>query len=294
MKIRKLFKYVLLGLAVGLIIGFGYQKFNSSSKSHVQTSDSSQTSSQEGTTSKESSSSQSSDETTSKVSWKKSDTTIKFPILMYHHISEVVDGNTLFVPPAEFEMEMKTLKDAGYYTLSPDEAYRVLTKNEKPADKIVWVTLDDGYVDNMKNAQPVLDKLKMKATIMSIWNMKDGLDKMTDDQLLQINKDPLITIESHTVDHIDLGQASDEEASYQLVESKKGLDKLLNQDTSVICYPSGRYNDDTGILAKDAGYKMGLTTNPGLASIDDGIFTLNRVRVAYGHDSQSFLNLISE
>ncbi|WEV61034.1 polysaccharide deacetylase family protein [Streptococcaceae bacterium ESL0729] len=287
---KNLLKYVLLGLTLGLIIGFGYQKFTASTKNQPQTSESGQ----KQASTKKASSTQASSTDTSQVSWKKYDTTIKFPILMYHHISEVVDGNTLFVPPAEFEMEMKALKDAGYYTLSPDEAYRVLTKNEKPADKIVWVTLDDGYVDNMKNAQPVLDQLKMKATIMSIWNMKDGLDKMTDEQLLQINKDPLITIESHTVDHIDLGQASDEEASYQLVESKKGLDKLLNQDTSVICYPSGRYNDDTGIIAKDAGYKMGLTTNPGLASIDDGLFALNRVRVAYGHNSQSFLNLISE
>lgn len=77
--------------------------------------------------------------------WVKSDQPIKFPILMYHHIADVVDGNTLFVPASEFKMEMAALKKAGYYTLSPDEALRVLTTNEKPADKIVWVTFDDGY-----------------------------------------------------------------------------------------------------------------------------------------------------
>ena len=52
--------------------------------------------------------------------WTKSDTPIKFPILMYHHIADVVNGNTLFVPANEFKMEMTALKNAGYYTLSPD------------------------------------------------------------------------------------------------------------------------------------------------------------------------------
>lgn len=69
--------------------------------------------------------------------WVKTETPIEFPILMYHHIADVVDGNTLFVPADEFKMEMTALKNAGYYTLSPEEAYRVLTTNEKPAEKIV-------------------------------------------------------------------------------------------------------------------------------------------------------------
>ena len=48
-----------------------------------------------------------------RAKWVKSDTPIKFPILMYHHIADVVDGNTLFVPADEFKMEMTALKNAG-------------------------------------------------------------------------------------------------------------------------------------------------------------------------------------
>ena len=36
----------------------------------------------------------------------------------------------------------------GYYALNPQEAESVLTKNEKPVETIVCVTLDDGYRDN--------------------------------------------------------------------------------------------------------------------------------------------------
>jgi peptidoglycan/xylan/chitin deacetylase (PgdA/CDA1 family) len=78
----------------------------------------------------------------------------------------------------------------------------------------------------------------------------------------------------------------------ELIDSKKYLDNLLHQNTSVICYPAGRYNAQTGALAEAAGYKLGLTTHPGLASSADGLFALNRVRVAYGQNEASFMALI--
>ena len=224
--------------------------------------------------------------------WVKSDQPIKFPILMYHHIADVVGGNTLFVPASEFKMEMTALKKAGYYTLSPDEALRVLTTNEKPADKIVWVTFDDGYKNAQQAAAPILSELGMKGSFFIITGMVGNEDKMTQASLLEMKKNPLISLESHTVSHIDLQYATADEASRQLTQSKTYLDQLLHQNTSVICYPSGRYNDQTGDIATKAGYQLGLTTQPGLASRADGLFALHRVRVSYGQTESSFMSLI--
>ncbi|MCJ1995042.1 polysaccharide deacetylase family protein [Lactococcus piscium] len=224
--------------------------------------------------------------------WTKSDTPIKFPILMYHHIADVVNGNTLFVPANEFKMEMTALKNAGYYTLSPDEAYRVLTTNEKPADKIVWVTFDDGYKNAQETAVPILTELGMKGSFFIITGMIGNEDKMADSGLLAIKSNPLMSLGSHTVNHLDLQYATQDVATKELVESKQYLDSLLQQDTSVICYPSGRYNEQTPALATAAGYKLGLTTHPGLASSTDGLLSLNRVRMAYGQTETSFMTLI--
>ena len=224
--------------------------------------------------------------------WVKSDTPIKFPILMYHHIADVVGGNTLFVPADEFKMEMTALKNAGYYTLSPEEAYRVLTTNEKPADKIVWITFDDGYKNAHDTAMPILTELGMKGSFFIITGMVGNEDKMADDGLLALKSNPLMSIGSHTVNHPDLEYSSNEAVNTELIESKKYLDNLLHQNTSVICYPAGRYNAQTGALAEAAGYKLGLTTHPGFASSADGLFALNRVRVAYGQNEASFMALI--
>ncbi|CAM3109340.1 polysaccharide deacetylase family protein [Lactococcus laudensis] len=221
--------------------------------------------------------------------WVKSDTPIEFPILMYHHIADVVDGNTLFVPADEFKMEMTALKNAGYYTLSPEEAYRVLTTNEKPAEKIVWVTFDDGYKNAHDTAMPILTALGMKGSFFIITGNLGNEDTMTDVMLSDLKANPLMSVGSHTVSHPDLEYSSNEAANAELVDSKKYLDNLLHQDTSVICYPAGRYNTETAGLAEAAGYKLGLTTNPGLASSANGLFALNRVRVSYGQTEASFM-----
>lgn len=226
------------------------------------------------------------------VKWTKSDTTIQFPILMYHHIADVVGGNTLFVPADEFKMEMTALKKAGYYTLSPDEAYRVLTTNEKPADKIVWVTFDDGYKNAHDTAMPILTELGMKGTFNIITGWTSREDIMPETQLLEMKANSLVSLESHTVHHPDLEYAATATATSELADSKAYLDQLLHQNTSVICYPAGRYNVNTASLAEAAGYKLGLTTHPGLASRDNGLFALNRVRVAYGQTEASFMALI--
>lgn len=228
------------------------------------------------------------------VKWTKSDTTIQFPILMYHHIADVVGGNTLFVPADEFKMEMTALKKAGYYTLSPDEAYRVLTTNEKPADKIVWVTFDDGYKNAHDTAMPILTELGMKGTFNIITGWTSREDIMPDNQLLDVKANPLMSLESHTVNHPDMEYATNEAARSELVDSKAYLDQLLHQKTSVICYPAGRFNAETASLAEAAGYQLGLTTHHGLASRDDGLLTLNRVRVAYGQTEASFMALIGD
>lgn len=104
-----------------------------------------------------------------KIKWVKQDQPVKFPILMYHAIhnmdpSEAANAG-LIVSPETFESHLKALKDAGYYTLTPEEAYKVLTENVLPENKkVVWLTFDDSLRDFYTNAFPLLQKYQMKAT----------------------------------------------------------------------------------------------------------------------------------
>lgn len=220
--------------------------------------------------------------------WVTSDTEITFPILMYHSLTKSDDGNTLKLPPEEFQQHMEWLKENDYYTLTPEEAYIVLTENKKPKENIVWVTLDDGYLNNYTDGFPILEKLKMNATINYITSKEDNQYYFHEDAMKKMIDSKLISIESHTVSHLDLNTLSDEQIHTELADSKTWFDTKLNQNTSVLCYPAGRYDERVENQAEQVGYKLALTTEPGYASKSDGLYALKRVRISPGYNKEAF------
>lgn len=231
------------------------------------------------------------------VKWVKQEQPVQFPILMYHAIHDMAPEEAhnanLIVSPALFEEHIKALKEAGYYFLTPEEAYRALTDNALPAEKVIWLTFDDSLWDFHAVAYPILKRYGVTATNNVITgttaNQQQG--HLTEAQLMEMKKAG-IQFESHTVAHPDLSTSGLDGQREELAESKDYLDKLLNQETSTIVYPTGRYSDLTLELATEAGYKLGLTTNEGLASLDNGLLTLNRVRVLPTMTADNLLNNI--
>ena len=217
--------------------------------------------------------------------WIKQKEPVKIPILMYHSVhnmdpSEEANAN-LIVAPETFESHLKALKEAGYYTLTPEEAYRALTKNELPeGGKVVWLTFDDGIADFYTIVYPLLKKYQMTATnnIITSFSDEERPSVLTFDQIKEMKAQGM-TFESHTVSHPDLARSDSSRQESELATSKQVLDKKLHQTTTTIVYPSGRYSDLTMELAENNGYKMGLTTNNGLASLDDGLYSLKRLRI---------------
>lgn len=227
----------------------------------------------------------SSESQTDDIIWEKATEPVQVPILMYHAIhvmapEEEANAN-LIVDPTTFESHLKMLQDNGYYSLSPEEAYKVLTENVLPRGKnVVWLTFDDSLWDFYVNAFPLLSQYGMKATNNVITGFTEsGMEGyLTVDQMKEMQAKAM-SFQGHTVHHPDLEVSSLEDQSSELSLSKNYLDTQLQQDTSVIAYPAGRYSQDTLTLSEQAGYKLGLTTNNGLASLADGLLSLNRIRV---------------
>ncbi|HEM6219832.1 TPA: polysaccharide deacetylase family protein [Streptococcus suis] len=219
------------------------------------------------------------------TTWEVQSEPVKLPILMYHAIhvmapEEAANAN-LIVDPTTFESHLKALNDAGYYTLSPEEAYKVLTENVLPAGKkVVWLTFDDSLWDFYSHAYPLLKQYQMKATnnVITGFTEYGQAGHLTIEQIKEMQAAGL-SFQGHTVNHPDLEYSSFETQITELTSSKAYLDSQLNQETIAIAYPGGRYSADTVALTEQAGYKLGVTTNNGLASASDGLLTLNRVRI---------------
>ncbi|MFH6710070.1 polysaccharide deacetylase family protein [Streptococcus suis] len=240
-----------------------------------------------------------SSEVKTEIIWEQQTEPIKLPILMYHAIhvmapEEEANAN-LIVDPTTFESHLKALQDAGYYTLSPEEAYKVLTENVLPAGKkVVWLTFDDSLWDFYSYAYPLLKQYQMKATnnVITGFTEYGQAGHLTLDQIKEMQTAGL-SFQGHTVNHPDLEYSSIEDQTNELTSSKAYLDSQLNQETIAIAYPGGRYSADTVALTEQAGYKLGVTTNNGLASASDGLLTLNRVRILPTTTADGLLSEIS-
>ena len=215
---------------------------------------------------------------------------------MYHAIHNMAPeeaGNAnLIVAPDIFESHIKRLSDEGYYFLTPEEAYKALTQNSLPAKKVIWLTFDDSLIDFYNIAFPILKKYKAKATnnVITSFTQEGRAGNLTLKQMKEMKKEGM-SFQSHTLTHPDLSASDQEMQAAELKQSKDYLDKELDQTTTAIAYPAGRYNDTTLNLANQ--YKLGVTTNEGLASANDGLLSLNRIRILPDTSADVLINTIS-
>lgn len=92
---------------------------------------------------------------------------VSLPVLVYHGIlTEAPDGfNTL---RDDFVAQMFALKQAGYRTVSLEEAYAFLRGERALPERSILLTFDDGRKDSYYHADPVLNVLGFRAVMFVI------------------------------------------------------------------------------------------------------------------------------
>jgi peptidoglycan/xylan/chitin deacetylase (PgdA/CDA1 family) len=87
---------------------------------------------------------------------------------MYHRISETgADRELLCVPPTEFALHVRQLRRDGYQVVPLEEIARGLEHGDMPA-RAVAITFDDGYLDSLTAAAPVLIEYEMPASFFVV------------------------------------------------------------------------------------------------------------------------------
>lgn len=85
-------------------------------------------------------------------------------ILGYHRISDVADDSyQICVAPENFDGQMEALKEYAHPVSLSDLVQNL--KQNALVPKSVAVTFDDGYVDNLHVAKPILEKYDIPATV---------------------------------------------------------------------------------------------------------------------------------
>lgn len=85
-------------------------------------------------------------------------------ILLYHRIAEEPsDPFKLCVTPRHFAQQLEVLKQHSQ-TVSLQHMIKTV-RDGKSVDRMVAITFDDGYADNLLNAKPLLEKYDIPATV---------------------------------------------------------------------------------------------------------------------------------
>jgi peptidoglycan/xylan/chitin deacetylase (PgdA/CDA1 family) len=184
---------------------------------------------------------------------------------------------------------MGLLKLLGYKGLSMDDLEPYLKGYER--GKVVGLTFDDGYKNNVRNALPILKKYGFTATCYGVSSMMGGTN--TWDRHLGITEKPLMStddwrtwrdagmdIGSHTRSHANLTKLSLEEAREEITLSKQELEHALGCEVRHFCYPYGCFDTTHRHTVQQAGYATATTTKRGLVHAGDDPYTLRRIMVA--------------
>lgn len=215
-----------------------------------------------------------------------------FPILMYHYISEKPYGNNskqswLFTKPKDFEWQISFLARNGYTFLFADEI-NYADCFHKP----IIITLDDGYLDNYKNAYPIIKKYNAKMTIFIQSGFADDNLYLSIKQVKELSLSNHVSIQSHTVNHLKLAECPDDIIENEVYKSKEELETIIGRPVKCIAYPHGSF--DNNVVSKVAKYyEYGFAIGNGNSKLDLNPYMIKRLEIPRSINFDEFINLIS-
>jgi peptidoglycan/xylan/chitin deacetylase (PgdA/CDA1 family) len=203
------------------------------------------------------------------------------PVLMYHVIASPPSSAQLpelYVDPKTFDAQMESLKQKGYTGVSLNQVYDAWFKGGQLPEKPVVVSFDDGYRSQYVYARPELRKLGWPGVLSVIAGRVGQPNAELSNAMVQNMIDNGWELDSHTINHVDVSQASGTQLRQEVAGSRTMLQQRFHQPVNFFCYPSGRYDAQAIQAVRDAGYLGATTTDEGLASKSE-MYTLKRIRV---------------
>ena len=209
---------------------------------------------------------------------------VKVPVLTYHDFS-YEESSDMVINQEEFEKEMKYLANHHYHSLDLSEMECFMKKKCSIPKKSVLITMDDGWINELEIAAPILKKYNLKAVIFYIGEHLDDENPnfMHREDLERLKLEyPNIEIASHSYSlHF--------EDAYQLSFDEFIVDMDLMKEeipSSYYAYPYGRGSDTYSEALEKSGYKLAFTFGPDKehrkASQQDSIYRVPRLNMSNG------------
>lgn len=184
------------------------------------------------------------------------------PVLLYHSIGD--EFTSLTINKKEFERQIEYLNLRGYKSISPNKIVNANYKN-----KIILITFDDGFRNNLTIVFSILEKYNFKATIFLSTNYIGSLSTFCSDEknksLEMLKKDEIKYLDkkgwsicNHFHTHNTLTGLSDNEIINEYKNSKNILKKIVKnkRNAEIISYPRNKFDNNIVKLMKNERVKL--------------------------------------
>jgi peptidoglycan/xylan/chitin deacetylase (PgdA/CDA1 family) len=214
------------------------------------------------------------------------------PILVYHQIAAAPPKGSpfrsLYVSPGAFGRQMACLRLLGYTGLSMSALQPYLLGER--TGKVVGITFDDGYQNNLTHALPALLKRGFSSTCYAVsgllgktnvWdeNIGIGQTSLMNEAQIRLWVAAGQEVGSHTRLHIDLMANDDEKCYEEMALGKSELESVIGSPVRHFCYPYGRYEVRHQAFARDLGFVTATTTQRSRCHPEIDLLQLPRVPI---------------
>jgi peptidoglycan/xylan/chitin deacetylase (PgdA/CDA1 family)/glycosyltransferase involved in cell wall biosynthesis len=216
-------------------------------------------------------------------------------ILGYHRVAD--DGDVLAVTRDAFRRQMELIRHSNTRIVRLDDVPGLLTAPLEESH--ICVTFDDGYLDTLESAAPILRELEIPATVFLPTAMIDGTKPyywyrasppaaLDWAGVAELTADGVIDVQSHSRSHPRLPALSEDKARDELVTSKTEIERHIGRAVTSFCYPAGLYGAREVELAREAGYRTAVTCRPGLNLPGTDPLQLLRNLISWSDDAARF------
>lgn len=212
---------------------------------------------------------------------------------MYHRVlaeEPEKDSRWHYVTVTEFRNQMNMIDRLGYTPITfSDYQLFVEGKLTLPSKPII-ITFDDGYLDTLENAIPVLLELNMRAVIFVMgdrklksarWDELDDFDScplMSDEQVRTV-QEMGFEIGAHSLDHFPLTLLSEEDIEYEVTRSKEAIEDVLMEPIQTFSYPYGSVDERVKKIVSDSGFLFACGVYSGAAKFSQTMMDFRRLAV---------------
>ena len=183
-------------------------------------------------------------------------------VLMYHSVESYdTDPYRVTVHPRRFDRQLRWLRGRGLRGVSMSEL--LAARRDGRGAGLVGLTFDDGYADFVTEVLPALSRYGFGATVFVIPGALGGHNSwdepgprkalMTASDVRRI-ADAGVEIGSHSLRHIRLPEAGDDELTEQVLLSREILAGITGREVTGFCYPYGGIGAREVEAVRAAGY----------------------------------------